>query len=382
LRRDRERTGVLNVYRAFVGLLLNEVRTLLRARISLFWTFAFPLVFLAMMLMSYGNQGSLGAASIEIVDRDHSARSAEYVAAVRSAFTSGDPIVGRLSFPEPNSPPARGAVRVTIPAGFAEALSRQQPMGIEVAYDFASGFSTQVASKIFKPLTIRFNAQLARAPMLVAVDVRNLGSRIPIPFTLYMLTGVMVMSMMTAGMNSTCNAIAEMRQRNTFKFMAMLPMRPWTYLAAVLTARLIMVFLSAHVLLLVAAYGFGLAIPPLFDRFGDVALVLIAGGTMLIAAGLAVSARIQRVATAGMVTNFIYLSMVFVADLTMPLSSYSEHTRAWLALLPVSQFVVALRATLIDGVSVSQLGQPFLIMGACTVGFLLITRLLFFWHKT
>jgi hypothetical protein len=74
--------------------------------------------------------------------------------------------------------------------------------------------------------------------------------------------------------------------------------------------------------------------------------------------------------------------MVFVADLTMPLSSYSEHTRAWLALLPVSQFVVALRATLIDGVSVSQLGQPFLIMGACTVGFLLITRLLFFWHKT
>lgn len=369
------------MFKTFFVLLLNEMRTLLRARISLFWVFVFPFFFLVMMLLSYGGQGALGSATIRIVDLDKSELSSSYIQDVRQVFSSGDPIAGTVVLDTKPGNIGSDAVRVTIPAGFEKSIKMAAPVSVVLEYDFAGGMSTQVASKVFRSLTVRYNARVTKSPMPVSVEARNSGMSKAMDFSFYMLTGILVMSMMTAGMNSTCIAIADMRERNTFKFMSMLPMRPLTYLAALLMARLFMIFIAAYTLLFGARYIFGIVVPLDAHRLFNTSIVLAIGGGMLIAAGLALSSRLRTASTAVFICNLVYLTLLFASDLTMPLGSISSGARKILSALPVSQFVVTLRAALINGVDLMALSQPILSMMTWGLFFIVVARLLFFWHK-
>lgn len=369
------------MFSSFMVLLRNEVRTLLRARIALFWVFVFPLFFLAMMLLSYGNHGAFGAAQIETVDLDRSAASAAYLEQVRRVFSGGDPIHGEVRAVDPQAAMRPDAVRVVVPRGFGAAAAALRPVAVELRYDFGAGLSTQIAMKVFKPLTLRYNAGLSAAPMPVSLVLHNAGTGAPLEFPLYMLTGILVMSMMTAGMNSTCIGIAEMRERNIFKFMSTLPMPPSTYLAALLTARLIVIFIASYVLLFAGRFLFQLPVPLAPGRLLVCSVVLAIGGTMLIAAGLALSSRMRTTGTAVLICNFVYLVLLFASDLTMPLSSLSPDARALLSQLPVSQFAATVRAALIDGSPLTALGMPLAMMSVWALGFMALARSLFFWHK-
>lgn len=366
--------------RRMATLVFNELMILLRDSTTLFWILLFPFFFLFMMLFSYGTDGKFPTQAIEIVDLDKTPLSERYIALVGSTFSAREAIPGELKHVPEAALLGDQAVRITVPEGFAYAVERQRP--IDVKFTIAQdGMAAQFAVRVLRALTVRFNADVARAPELVAVRVDDRYAEPALSFVHYTLTGVLVMSMMSAGMTTICMALAYRRERNGFKMMACMPVSPTGFLVAMLLSRLLVLGSAAFLLLFGARFLFG--IPLVLDgpRLAQAGAVILLGGAMLLALGTAMAARMASAASATLATNVAYIALLFLSDLTMPLTAMPPAVSAVMMQLPTAQFVAALRHVLIRGEGLGQQGGLLAAMGAWTLLFAVAARLSFRWHR-
>ncbi len=365
---------------AFTVMVLNELKLIFRAHATLFWIFLFPFFFLAMMLFSYGTDGAIASAIVELVDEDHSERSAQYEDKVRQALLHEDAFHSNVrKLDEAGRSVPEGVVRITIPAGFGSSIQHKESVAIRVVAG-SGDMGSEVVTRWIRALTVLFNAEVARAQMLVTVDVQDPPRR-NLSFSQYMLTGTLVMSMLAAAMSSTCVAIADRRERNTFKLMSCLPVRLADYLSAMLVSRLIVLALAAVLLVIGAVQFFNIPLVLEVPRLARTALVVILGAGMLLSLGLAMASRMASVPDAVFATNLAYIVLLFLSDLTMPLNAMPAEVKSVVAYLPTSAFVTALRGVLVEGDTLAMNKVSIAVIVAWKASFLAIAWRFFRWHR-
>jgi ABC-type polysaccharide/polyol phosphate export permease len=268
-----------------------------------------------------------------------------------------------------------------LPAGFARAFTDDGSTSIHIAYGSSSGLATTIAARIFAVLTTTFNAEAAHVPLRAKLEFVNTTNSKPVGQLQYLLTGILIMSMMTAGMNNACVGIVAQRERNTFKLMSCLPLSPIVYLTSILAARIVILFVAAFVLLLGARHVYRIDMPLSAWQLLNAAGLILVGGTMLLSIGVAMSSRIARVPTAIVLCNVVYMSLLFASDLTMPLASYPDTVRPFLLALPTTQFAAALRAILVQGSDLIAQWRIVASLAAWSLGCLAFSRAAFRWHE-
>lgn len=358
----------------------NELMILVRDSTTLFWILIFPFFFLFMMLFSYGTEGNLPQQTIEIADQDHSDFSERYAKLIGDTFSEKESIPAVLKSVNADARVGPKAVRVTVPEGFGYAVERQRPIDVKITYA-EDGMPAQFAVKVIRALTVRFNADVAKAPELVDLHVDDRDAVPAMSFTQYTLTGILVMSMMSAGMTTICIALAYRRERNGFKMMACMPIPPSAFMLSMLASRMLVLCAAAFALLFGARYLFGIPLVLSAPRLLQVGVVVVLGGTMLLAMGTAMGARMATVSSATLVTNLVYIALLFLSDLTMPLTAMPAAVSAVMKHLPTAEFVTALRHVLVRGEGLPQQGALLAAMAGWTLLFGLIGRLSFRWHR-
>jgi ABC-2 type transport system permease protein len=367
--------------RAFRILFRNELLTLVQTPSALFWIFGFPIFFLAMMLFSYGREGVVGPVTIEVLDQDHSTLSDSYLARVHKLFASGDVIAGEIVTADPAAPVGAGHIRVNIPSGFAAAVGKGDDAVVRIEYNLAGGLITQVATKVFGPLTTAFNAEVGQLPMPVKLSFRNAGGLRPIGFAQYMATGILVLSMISVGMSSTCVVIAMRREQNTFKLMSCLPLGKGSYLLAIVGARILLILPASLILLLSAVYIFKLDISLEAIPLANAMVLSVLGGIVLLSLGVLLGGRVATVDTANLISTLLYIVLLFLSDLAMPIHNYAPWLRDVFAALPTAQFASALRGVLIQGASLGDEWRAIAIMLLWSAVFLVAARVNFRWQS-
>lgn len=363
-----------------VVMMRNELMILTRDPAVIFWVFVFPFFFLFTLLFSFGSDGKLPTQTIEIVDLDGTPMSERYIDLVKNAFTAKESLPGLFKPGDPTRPIAPGAIRVTLPQDFGAQIQDGRPVSVHLEYT-RDDIPSQMSVRVMHALSIRFNADVARAPMAVDVVADGHGAEPAIAYSHYALTGVMVLSMMSAGMLSTCMAIAYRRERNGFKMLACLPLSASSFLSAMLLARMVTLLAGAFVLLLCAGAVFGIHVDLDATRLARAGAIFVLGGVMLLALGSAMASRLATVSAATFVANLTYVALLFLSDLTMPLTAMSAPVREVMSWLPTAQFVAALRHVLVWGQDLGQQGPQVLGMLAWTAAFALIATLTFRWHR-
>lgn len=365
---------------AFATMVRNETMILVRDSTTMFWIIVFPFFFLFMMLFSYGSEGKLPPQRIEVVDLDRSPTSARFLDLVTSTFTEKVAMDGHLVPVDRDAPLAPKALRIELPEGFEYAVQRHRTVDLGIRYE-QDGMATQFALRVFRALVVRFNADAAEAPEVVDLHVDDRGAQPALSFTHYVLTGILVMSMMSAGMTTICIALAYRRERNGFKMMACMPVSPSMFLASMLASRMLVLCAAAVLLVIGGRVVFGIPIVLDAARLAQAALVVLLGGTMLLAMGTAMSARLATVGGASLATNLVYIALLFLSDLTMPLTAMPPQVSAVMRHLPTAEFVTALRHVLVGGQGLGQQAGLLAAMLGWTLLFGAIARLSFRWHR-
>lgn len=361
-------------------LVWNELMILVRDSSVLFWIFLFPFFFMFMMLFAFGSGGSLPQQTIEIVDLDRSTLSQRYIEEVRRTFSGTESIPGELRQADERRPVAAGASRITVPEGFGHDLERQRPVAVAVSFA-EDGLAAQLVVRVVQALSLRFEADVSARPELVNVRSDARGAAPAVRFVHYVLTGTMVMAMMSAGMTSVANALAYRRERNGFKMLACMPLSGTRFLLAMLLARLLVLLFAALVLVLGARHLFGVPLWLSPDRLLQGGLVMLLGGAMLLALGLVLGARLATSSAATFVTGLVYIALLFLCDLTMPMSAMPPGVRAVMAHLPPALFVDALRQVFILGEGLGRQMATLAEMSGWLLLFALLAQFTFRWHK-
>ncbi|KVE25767.1 ABC transporter permease [Burkholderia singularis] len=357
--------------KVFAILVRNELLGFLRSRSSLFWTLVFPVFLLSVMLFAFGGSNSLGTVDVAF---DAPGGTTPYRDACRAE------IVASLARSD--------VVKATIVAagarGSAErvnvVLGADAHTPATIRYDFNGSLAAKAASRVIEIALARCAAQRLGLPAEPARFENAAPERRAFDYGAFFATGILVMAFMAIGLNSTATAIAALRERNTFKLYVCFPVSRGVFLGALIVARMAMMALSAVVLLAVARFAFGIALPIVSPAGLRALPVVLLGAAMVLSFGVLLASRAQSLAAAELACNVTYYPLLFFSDLTIPMHDAPSWLKAALAFLPTNQFAVALRGLLLDGAQYAQFAPQLAGMAASTLLFLIVSARLFRWH--
>jgi len=355
------------MFSVFFILTRNELRGYFRRKASVFWALIFPTFLLGVMLVAFGRSNSLGEVLVAFDGNISSTVAQSCRRDIEEAFAKA-PVKARFS-----GESAADTVRVVFPDGDAPA---------RVLYDFAGPLSSRAAARTIEIAMVGCVARAhGVAPDSVVRFENTSTGKSPLDYGYFFATGILVMAFMIIGMNSTADGIATLRERNTFKIYVCFPVSRLVFLASVLTARIVMMLLSATVLLLVARYGFGIQLPLWRLQALRAVPVVLIGSAMLLSFGTLLASRGGSLAEVELWCNLTYYPLLFFSDLTIPLTAVPSWLRGVIHLIPTNQFAVAMRGVFIENASYAQMAFPIVAMTCWALLALTLGTLRFRWYQ-
>jgi ABC-type multidrug transport system permease subunit len=318
-------------------LTLTRWRSFFREPSAVFWTFGFPLLLAIALGLAFRNRPP------DPVD---------------VAVESGSPEAERLFAALKKSPEVRA--RLLSPADAAEARRSGKVSVVVIA--------TTPRTYSWDPT--RPEARLARAivdDLLQRADGRAdptavADARVSAPGSRYidfLIPGMLGMGLMQSGLWGIGFVIVEMRTRKLIKRMIATPMRRSHFLLAFVFMRALFLVVELPVLL-----GFGSGVFGVPFR-GSVALVValsILGSFTFAGLGLLVASRATNTQTVGGLINLVTIPMFLFSGVFFSSARFPEVMQPYIRLLPLTALNDALRAVMLDGAGIAQLGRPILVV--------------------
>jgi ABC-type multidrug transport system permease subunit len=296
-----------------------------------------------------------------------------------------------------NRPPEIVKIGVT-DAALKTALSREKSFDIQVL-DRAAGDEAlrmgrvQLVVVAGQPLTYRYDdtnpdSRIARLladralqesaggkPVVATREhfVREAGSR----YVDFLVPGLLGMNLMGSGIWGIGFAIVDARRKKLLKRLIASPMPRWQYLLSFLLSRLVMLVAEVAALLGFAAWIFGV---PLRAPLWDLALICLLGALAFSALGLLIASRAKTIEAASGLMNFTMLPMWVFSGVFFSADRFPDVMQPFIRALPLTAVIDALRASMLQGLPVTQLSLQLAIMMAWMVLSFFTALKLFRWR--
>ena len=335
---------------------LREVKALTRARVlafmrepeAVFWVFIFPLVLAIVLGWAFKDRGP----------------QSEKIAIVAASETS--PLQATL---------ARASLLTVERAQSREAGEEALRHG-RIAVLVVEG----------EPALLRYDpqrpqAELARlrieealaapngATDLHVEEVRDTGSR----YIDWLIPGLLGMNLMGTGLWSIGYGIADMRQKKLLRRFLVTPMRKSSFLMSFVFARGVFLVLEVSVLTLFAVFVLGV---PLRGTLVGFALLCALGMLDFASIGLLVASRARTLEGVSGLMNATMVPMWLFCGVFFAYERYPDAVQPLIKLLPLTSLNDGLRAIMLDGASLANLGSEIALQAGWTaVAFLAAIRL-------
>ena len=199
----------------------------------------------------------------------------------------------------------------------------------------------------------------------------------PVRYVDWLVPGIIGMNMLFSCMFGVGFVIVRYRKNGVLKRMKATPVTPFEFISAQMVSRFLIVLVTS----IVVFEGTNL-----FLRFtvnGSYLLLILI--TMLailcmISFGLIFAARLKSEELASGLMNLLTFPMVIFSGVFFSLEGTPKLMQNASQLFPLTHFITAARAVMIDGAGIAQIMPHILVLGGMTGVFLLIASLLFRWE--
>lgn len=330
---------------AFWKLLRANMLTFLRERATLFWTFAFPLLFIVIFGGLFGGNQS-PSYSVGVAGDSTSTAGQAILTAFQQTkvFTlhPGDLNAELKSLKDGN----RDAV-LDLPASVG---TNQSPAQVKVYYDPTISSNQTILLPIVDQVLAGVNQRLSGVrPLLVAAPATIQTHQLrPIDF---LLPGILAMALMQLGLFSA-QAIVTQRETRVLRRLGATPLPRAVLVGSQVAARLLIAVLQAVVLLIVARALFKFQIS---GSVTQVAVFVALGALTFVALGYVVAAVSPTAETAQPVAQAISFPMLFLSGVFFPISLIPNIVQPIVRVLPLTYLSDALRQAAAGGTPYSPL---------------------------
>jgi ABC-type multidrug transport system permease subunit len=338
--------------RSLVQLTLVRLREVWREKEAIFWVFVFPILLAAGLGIAFRNRPAevmkIGATQTELASALSKGKSLSVKVMDRAA---GDQALrtGRivlLALPGPS-----GGVTYryddTNPDGRTARLLAEQ------AIQRAAGVRERVAE----------SDDLVREP----------GSR----YIDFLLPGLLGMNLMGSGIWGLGFAIVDARRKKLLKRLIASPMSRAEYLLSFLLSRLALLIVEVAVLVGFGALIFGV---PVRGPLWQLALVCLLASLAFSALGLLLASRAQTIEAVSGLMNFVMLPMWIFSGVFFSAERFPAALQPFVRALPLTAAINSLRANMLEGAGLFQLGGELAILTAWIAVCFFLALKLFRWR--
>ena len=337
---------------ALLALTRANIRSYTRDRAALFWTLAFPLIFIFMFGFIFQEGGGQSRLTLGWSDEDGTPGASQ----LRAAFAAqeGTEIVDAAS-DDALDKMRQGDVDavIVVPAGYGAAIEAGAagsggPTSVVVYTDPSR--SNLVASVYQAVGAVLGVVNLGGRPPLVVPQPETLQTE-NLNFISYFVPSMLGLSVMQVGIFAAIPLVAD-REKLILKRLAATPLRRWQLVGSNVLMRLLIALVQSVIIVGVGVAVFGVQITgSLLLAAAFVAL----GAMAFLALGYVIASFAKTEDSANGMTSVVQFPMMFLSGTFFPIDQMPEFLRAIARVIPLTYLADALRQVMVGGAAFAPL---------------------------
>jgi ABC-2 type transport system permease protein len=204
-------------------------------------------------------------------------------------------------------------------------------------------------------------------------SVTGRGSR----YIEFLIPGLLGMNLMGSGLWGVGFSVVQARTKKLLKRFMATPMRRSHYLASFILSRLIFLFVEVAALVGFARWIFDVRVA---GSMGSMAFIAILGALSFSGLGMLVASRARTIEAVSGLMNLVMLPMWLVSGTFFSYARFPDSIQPLVKALPLTALNDALRAVMIDGISILHLGAPLAIVAGWGLASFTVALKIFRWR--
>jgi len=349
---------------ALLALTRANIRSYTRDRAAVFWTLAFPLVFIVLFGLIFQGSGTTRL-TFGWVDSDGSAAAInlqagfEALDGITLVETTREDAVDQMKVGKVDSV-------IVVPVGYGASLDAAQagggtPVQIEVYTDPSR---PQLAGSVYQAVgTVLGVVNLGGRPPLVVpspqiVQTENLNA------ISYFVPSMLGLSIMQVGIFAAIPLVAD-REKLILKRLAATPLRRWQLVGSNVLMRVLIAFTQAIIIVAVGSLAFGVEV---VGSLVLVAAFVTLGAMAFLALGYVIASFAKTEDAANGMTSMIQFPMMFLSGAFFQIDQMPQFLQVVARLIPLTYLADALRQVMVGGAAFA----PLWVCAAVLIGWLVI----------
>jgi ABC-2 type transport system permease protein len=357
-------------------LTVANVKSFYRDRAALFWTFAFPILFV--VLFGYLFSGGPSTFDVGWADEDQSQASA----GLRQGFAA----VPLLVLHDVEDADALQQMRdgkldavIVVPAGLGAALQpgapQASPFDLTVYTDPSQQTASSTVAQVVAQVVGGINQALSGRPPTLAVDTRPLQTQ-GLTNAAYFVPSILAMALMQLGVFAAIPLTAQ-REKLILKRLNATPLSRGTLVASNVLTRLIIAVVQTLIIVGLGMVLFGVSVvgSPLVA-----AALVVLGAMTFLSIGYLIASYARTEDTANSLASVVQFPLMFLSGIFFPIDFMPEWLRPVAAVMPLTYLGDALRQVMVGGAAYAPLGVDVLVLGGWLVVSFLLSARFFRWQ--
>jgi ABC-2 type transport system permease protein len=339
-------------------LYLCSLKEFTRNRLAMFWTIAFPVLFILLFGSTFGGDTN-ASLKVGVVVQDPG----QAGAGLAQAFAGVPALqVTRGTEADLMDQLHHGGLNmvVVVPDGLTAALLAGKPASLEVRYDPTNQTTAQIGLTIIEKVVGGFEqAATHRAALLsIAPVTTTVASLRTVDF---LLPGILAMALMQLGIFATAPPLVQLRENQVLRRLGATPLPRTTLLTAQVFVRLTIGLTQTALLLLVGKLVFHVQI--LGNGFLLVGIVLL-GAFMFVSLGYLISSLARTMDSVTGLSQLINFPMMFLSGLFFPVDMMPVWIRPVINAMPLTYLADALRQEMVGAIPLHSMQTDLIVVAA------------------
>ena len=336
--------------RPLLLLTVANLKTFVRDRAALFWTLAFPLIFVILFGSIFS--GGQGKRDVGWSDLDGSAAATQ----LRTIFASAP----NVALTEGSEADLRAKMKsgglsaiVIVPKGYGDAVATGHggPASTLTVYtDPTQQAQAAGTVQLVQGVLAGVNQRISGQPPVVSFEARTIQTQ-NLSFISYLVPSILGMALMQLGIFSAIPLVAD-REKLILKRLSATPLRRWQLVGSNVLMRLAIAIVQTVIIIAVGSRLYGVQLS------GNVLLLaalVVLGSMSFIALGYVIASFAPTEDAANGMTSVVQFPLMFLSGTFFPIDAMPDFLKTIARALPLTYLSDALRQVMVDGTAFSPL---------------------------
>jgi ABC-2 type transport system permease protein len=364
------------LYTVYVFSKVNTKRYF-RDPVAIFFTVAFPLIFLFVFGGIFGNSNDLSF-RIALINQSNSKFAKEFSDEANSAKVYKiNSQIGTLEAAKEKMNRGELDAAIILPPDFGKVGSQAYPSGqAKVYYTQNNEQAGRTLTSLLEAQFKAINAQFVKTetPFTVTSEQTNDKGLKPIDYT---FSGLLGFSLLGLGVFGPVNVFPELKRQGVLRRFSTTPIRVWQYFLSNVTTQAVVGLFTISVLFTVAMAVFHLNV---VGNYLELGLYIVISIITILGIGLALGGWAKNARQAAPLTNLVVFPMMFLSGTFFPRFLMPEWLQGISAFLPLTPMIDGIRLIATEGKHLVDLLPQLGIIGVSLIVIYFIAFRVFRWE--